>query len=81
MGPITRELHGREKRKRIKVGKPTLTQGTTNHEPGMLDNKFAFPSHCEVILSRCFGHNKDRMKWPCSSYTLRRLSEAGANGG
>lgn len=37
------------------VGRPTLAQGTADHEPGMLDNKFAFPGHCAVYLSGCLG--------------------------
>jgi hypothetical protein len=50
MGPIACELYGREERKNNMIGRPTLAQGTTDHEPGMLDNKFAFPGHCAVFV-------------------------------
>lgn len=49
MGPITREFHGQEKGRSNMVERPTLAQGTTDHEPGMLHNKFAFPSHWAVL--------------------------------
>lgn len=60
MGPIACELYGREKRKSNMIEGPTLAQGTTDHEPGMLDNKFAFPGHCAVFVGVPW-FNKDCM--------------------
>jgi len=44
-----RRLNGREGMNN-RVGRFTFSQGTPNQEPGTLDDKFAFPSHCVVFL-------------------------------
>jgi hypothetical protein len=49
MGPVRADQMGGKKEKGNGVGKLTFAQGTPNHEPGALDNKFAFPSHCVVF--------------------------------